>query len=80
MVIVEQVYRLKNSEDDTEGLDAKLTVENGQLLLDLSKPVRWLSLNAEDSQRFIAALLTAGFAAFAKQDDGESKSEPAKPN
>lgn len=65
----EQVYRLKNAEDDTEGLDASITVENGKLLLNLSKPVQWVSLDSNDAHRMIASLIEAGFAAFAEKGE-----------
>ena len=71
----EQVHRLKNADDDTEGLDANITVQNGRVIVDLSRPVRYVQLDDQDLHRMIMSLVMAGFAAFGR--DAEEKT-PAK--
>lgn len=63
---VKEVYRLKNANDDTVGLDAALTLENGRLMFDFKKPIQYLELEDIDVQRLITSLVLAGFEAFGK--------------
>jgi hypothetical protein len=70
----QQVYRFKNAEDDQVGLDVSLSVSNGMVMFDLSKPVQWIELNELDTKRLIASLIAAGSAAWAEEH------EVSKPN
>lgn len=72
-VVPEVVHRLKNSEEDTEGLDAALIVSNGKLILDFTKSIQHLELDAAGAKRMIDALLMAGAATFTSEAIAERK-------
>lgn len=73
-MIEQKVHRIKNAEEDTEGLDAVITVENRKIMIDFTKPIQFLELDDTDAHRMIASLVMAGVSAF-----GE-KGEPIKFN
>lgn len=54
-----EIHHVKRSDGDTEGLQPGIFVENGNLIIDMGKPIQYLGLTANEAQGFIMGLMAA---------------------
>ncbi len=53
------IQHIKHAEDDKDGLDAILTMENNNVLLDFGRPVQCVGFTLDDAKTMVIGLMEA---------------------
>lgn len=54
-----EIHRFKNAADDTVGMDASIVVENGNIIVDFTRPVELVGMNVSEAKALVVGLVQA---------------------